>query len=218
MECSFIGKRAIVTGAGNGIGRSIAKTLCESGAITYAVSLLQTELDSLKEECPEMNIICLDVTDWTATHSVLTEVGPVDILVNNAAIARFASFLDTTEEDFDATFAVNVKGVLNVTQTVAKNMLDHGVRGSILNLSSIGAVKACSFIVYCASKNAVLQLTRSMAVELGLHQIRVNALLPTTVLGTGMGDACVVELSPEYPEQLRLLTPKRRLAEKRGCD
>ncbi len=214
MECSFVGKRAIITGAGNGIGRSIAKTLYESGAITYAVSLLQTELDSLKKECPNIIVICLDVTDWTATHSVLSKIGPVDILVNNAGVIRFSSLLDTTEDDFNTIFAVNVKGVLNVTQTVAKQMLDHGVKGSILNLSSITAVKACAFPVYCASKSAVQQMTRCMAVELGHHQIRVNALLPTTVLGTGMGDATFAELSPEFAEQFRMTTPKRSLAEK----
>ena len=123
MEEEFKNKRAIVTGAGSGLGRGVAKALCKYGAIVYGVSLLQTELDSLKLECPEITIVCVDLSDWDATEKAITAIGPVDLLVNCAGILTTSSILEFSEEHFDSTFGVNVKAVMHVSSIVAKGML-----------------------------------------------------------------------------------------------
>ncbi len=123
MEGKFKNRCAIVTGAGSGMGRGVAKALWQSGAKVYAVSLLQTELDSLKLECPEINIVCVDLSDWAATEKAITPIGPVDLLVNCAGILTPGSILDFSEDNFDSTFNINVKAVMHVSKIVANSML-----------------------------------------------------------------------------------------------
>ena len=132
MECEFKNKYAIVTGAGSGIGRGIAKALYKSGATVYGVSLLQAELDTLKSECPEISIVCVDLTDWVATEKAITAIGPVDLLVNSAAILTPSSILDFSEDLFDSTFNINAKAVMHVSKIVAKNMLESKSTNKVL--------------------------------------------------------------------------------------
>lgn len=183
----FAGRRALVTGAGKGIGRDTAKALTAAGAQVVALSRSPEDLDSLREECPGMEAVCVDLADWSATEAALRSIGPVDLLVNNAGVALLQPFLEVTEEAFDQSFAVNVRSALLVSQIVARRMIERGVPGAIVNVSSQASQRALqNHTVYCATKGALDTMTKMMALELGPHKIRVNAVNPTVVM-TNMG-------------------------------
>ena len=186
MKFDFQTKRALVTGAGKGIGRQIVKALATHGAQVGALSRDQTDLDSLREETGCETLVA-DLADTAAARAAAERAGDVDLLVNNAGIALLQPFLETTPEAMDRTMAVNVRAVMVVSQVLAANMIRRGNGGSIVNVSSIASSIALrDHASYCASKGALDQLTRVMALELGPHQIRVNAVNPTVVM-TPMG-------------------------------
>ena len=190
MEIRLDGKRALVTGAGKGIGREIAGLLAQCGAEVVALSRTQLDLDSLAAEigCRTITADLADATQAVRATREAEAVGPIDCLVNNAGISIPQSLLETTPEAFDRTMAVNVRAVLLVTQVVARGMIARGRGGSVVNLSSQASMAALAdHAAYCASKGALDLLTKVMALELGPHQIRVNAVNPTVTL-TPMGE------------------------------
>lgn len=187
MDIRFDGKRALVTGAGKGIGRVTAVLLAQCGAEVVAVSRTQADLDSLKREVPGIQTICVDLGDWDATKTALEGVGPIHLLVNNAGISKRQTFFDITKDVFDEVISINVRAMIQVSQIVAKGMVERGEGGAIVNLSSQASqVGIAEEIVYCTSKGAIDSLTRGMAMELGPKKIRVNAVNPTVTL-TPMG-------------------------------
>ena len=187
MQQRFEGKRVLVTGAGKGIGREIARLLAEQGATVVALSRSTDDLESLHQEIG-CEIITADLAHAQATIEAAQLAGRVDLLVNNAGISIPQSFLDTSVEALDATLAVNVRAVMLVSQVVARGMIERKQGGAIVNLSSQASmVGLLDHTAYCASKGALDQLTRVMALELGPHQIRVNAVNPTVTL-TPMGE------------------------------
>jgi NAD(P)-dependent dehydrogenase (short-subunit alcohol dehydrogenase family) len=189
MQISLQGKRALVTGAGKGIGREIVRVLraCGCGEIV-AVSRTPSDLDTLAREVPGVTTIAADLADAGAARDAAGRAGPIDLLVNNAGISIPQPLLETTVEAFDRTIAVNVRAVLVITQVIAHGMISRGRGGSIVNLSSQASmVGIYDHAAYCASKGALDNLTRVMALELGPHQIRVNAVNPTVTL-TPMGE------------------------------
>ncbi|KAM7068207.1 L-xylulose reductase [Molossus nigricans] len=189
MELGLAGRRALVTGAGKGIGRSTVQALHAAGVQVVAVSRTQGDLDSLVRECPGVKPVCVDLSDWEATERALGGVGPVDLLVNNAAVALLQPFLEVTKEACDISFDVNLRAVIQVSQIVARDLIARGAPGSIVNVSSQASQRAlANHSVYCATKGAMDMLTKVMALELGPHKIRVNAVNPTVVM-TPMGKA-----------------------------
>jgi L-xylulose reductase len=187
MKIELAGKRALVTGAGKGIGRQICMVLAECGARVVALSRTRADLDSLAGEIG-CETISVDLGDAHAAREAAERAGEIDLLVNNAGISRPQSLLETTVDAFDETMAVNVRAVLLVTQATAKGMIARGRGGAIVNVSSqASSVGITDHAAYCASKGALDQLTRVMALELGPHQIRVNAVNPTVTL-TPMGE------------------------------
>ncbi|XP_018009282.1 L-xylulose reductase isoform X2 [Hyalella azteca] len=189
LSVDFTGKRALVTGAGAGIGRATALRLVELGAEVYALSKTQSKLDSLREENPSIKAICVDLADWEATRKAVMEVTPIHLLVNNAARIEFGPILTVSMEEVDKTMDINVKGVLNVVQVVASDLISRGQKGNIVNVSStLGHKPAAQTATYAASKAAVESLTKSMALELSSKGIRVNALSPTLVMDTSSGE------------------------------
>ncbi|XP_074605520.1 L-xylulose reductase-like [Brevipalpus obovatus] len=189
MDILFSGKRAIVTGAGRGIGRDLVKRLHKHGAHVIAISRNNDHLITLANECPGIETISVDLQDWDKTKEVLMKLDPVDLLVNNAAVGQLCPIGEVTKEEVEFTMKVNVHSVINVTQEVAKKMKASGKKGSIVNVSSqAGIVALQDHVVYCASKGAVDQITRVSALELGPHGIRVNSVNPT-VVWTDMGKA-----------------------------
>lgn len=187
MDIHLKGKRALVTGAGKGIGREIAAVLTECGAQVVALSRTQGDLDSLKAEIG-CETIHADLTDANDARRAAEDAGEIDLLVNNAGISILQSFLETTVEAFDDVIAVNVRAVLVISQVIARGMIARGRGGAIVNLSSTASSVALrDHTSYCTSKGALDQLTRMMALELGPHQIRVNSINPTVTL-TPMGE------------------------------
>jgi L-xylulose reductase len=187
MNIRFDRQRILVTGAGKGIGRAIAQMLARDGATVVALSRTADDLTSLQREIGGESIVC-DLADAAATRAAIERAGPVDLLVNNAGISVPQPFLETTPEAFDRTMAINVRAALVVAQTVARGWVARRHAGVIVNLSSQASLAALTdHAAYCASKGALDALTRVMALELGAHGIRVNALNPTVTL-TPMGE------------------------------
>ena len=187
MEIRFDGKCALVTGAGKGIGRATAIALRKCGAEVIALSRTLSDLESLAKEQPDIRTVHLDLSDIAAVRTQVPKLGPVHLLVNNAAIGEVQPFLDVTEESFDRLFNVNVKSCLFVAQAVARGMVERGGGGAIVNVSSQASQAALlDHTVYSATKAALDSMTRTMALELGPKQIRVNAVNPTVVM-TAMG-------------------------------
>jgi len=187
MEINFTGKRALVTGAGKGIGRSTAKMLAKGGAEVIALSRTQADLDSLKAEEPAIQTVCVDLFDIEATLKKIESLGDIHLLVNNAGIAILGPFEEAKPDDFDKIFAVNVKAPMFIAQVVAKKMIAGHFAGAIVNVSSQASKKALKdHTLYCSTKASLDMLTKSMALELGPHNIRVNAVNPTVTM-TDMG-------------------------------
>ncbi|XP_016070900.1 PREDICTED: L-xylulose reductase-like [Miniopterus natalensis] len=140
-------------------------------------------------QCPGIKPVCVDLSDWEATERALSGLGPMDLLVNNAAVALLQPFLEVTKEACDSSFGVNLRAVIQVSQIVARGLIARGAPGSIVNVSSQASQRALTnHTVYCATKGAMDMLTKVMALELGPHKIRVNAVNPTVVM-TPMGKA-----------------------------
>lgn len=187
MDIRFDGKRALVTGAGNGLGKAIAVKLLECGAKTVAVSLIQSELDALKAEYPAIETLTLDLSNWDNVEKEISALGHFDLLVNSAGVTRLAPLVDVKEADFDFVFNTNIKALLNVSRVVARSMVEKKTGGAIVHMSSAASLRALKdHAVYCASKGAVDSLTMVMALELGPHKIRTNCVNPTAVM-TDMG-------------------------------
>ena len=182
MNISLSGKRVLITGAGRGIGRALALGVVACGGHVIALSRTQAHLDTLKAQCPSVETVACDLTDWEATRAAVETLGPVHCLVNNAGTGYLKPFLEVNEAEIDNTFDVNLKAVINVSQVVARGMVASGEGGAIVNISSIRALNPKeNTSVYCASKAALDHLTRVMTLELGPHGIRVNCVNPNHV-------------------------------------
>lgn len=180
MELCLGGKRVVVTGASQGIGNFIARELSKYGATVIAVARTASKLEKLQSEVPNIIPVPVDLTDWEATQTALSKVGPIDLLVNNAAMAVLEPVGEIKPDTFDMTFATNVKAAINVSQVCIKSMKERKIPGAIVNISSQAGTAALDrHAVYGASKAALDQLTRAMALELGPFNIRVNSVSPT---------------------------------------
>ncbi|RWS23908.1 L-xylulose reductase-like protein [Leptotrombidium deliense] len=195
MDICLTGKRALVTGAAKGIGKGVAIRLAEYGAEVVAFDKDKESLEQLKNEHPSMEIHLIDISNWENTKKVISQIGPVDLLVNNAVHVKVDVFGNISEDDVDKYYniihlqlAVNVKAVINITQEVVKGMIDNKREGcSIVNVSSIAAnVAMGAYLVYGATKAALHQITRVSALELGKYQIRVNAVISGPVVSQAM--------------------------------
>jgi NAD(P)-dependent dehydrogenase (short-subunit alcohol dehydrogenase family) len=183
------GKVAVVTGAGSGNGRAFALGYASEGAAVLAADIDQDGLEQtadLAERAGGTIETCLtDVTSSQAVSAMFDAAerayGQVDILMSNAGIIHRTEFLDLTEEIFDRIIAVNLKGVFLCGLEGARRMAQSG-GGAIINIASVNSLIAASnTAAYCASKGGVQMLTRSMAVSLAPHRIRVNAIAPGTI-------------------------------------
>lgn len=180
------GKRALVTGAGRGIGVAAAEVLAAFGAHVTLVSRSETEVAEaarvIRDSGGQADHLTLDVTDVVAVRAALADVEPFDILVNNAGTNRPGPFVDATVEDFDAVAGLNIRAAFFVAQTVTRRLIETGRPGSIIHVSSqMGHVGAVNRTVYCTTKFAIEGMTKAMAVELAPHGIRVNSLCPTFI-------------------------------------
>jgi len=180
------GRRALVTGAGRGIGLAAAAALAEYGAEVTLVSRNAGELaaavDAIIAAGGKAHALVLDVTDTDAVTAAIEAAEPFHILVNNAGTNRPKTTVDVTPDDFDVVMELNVRAAYFVAQSVARRLVAAGVPGSIINISSqMGHVGGANRSLYCASKWAMEGFTRAMAVDLAPHGIRVNTICPTFI-------------------------------------
>jgi len=179
MTQKLTGKRALVTGAGKGLGRAIALAYAQQGAQVYAMARTASDLDSLAAENSNIVPLVADVLSDSAL-SQIEALGSLDILMNNAGTNQPEPMVDVLDETLDRVMDLNVRSVFRVTRTVLAQMNDGG---SIIHMSSqMAHVGSPNRTVYCMTKAALEGLTRAMAVELGPRGIRTNTLCPTFVM------------------------------------
>jgi NAD(P)-dependent dehydrogenase (short-subunit alcohol dehydrogenase family) len=216
----FQDRVAMVTGAARGLGLAAGERLAAEGARVVLVDL-PAELGGdtekrLRAAGVELTYLQADVTDRAQVDAVVDRVvrdfGRIDVLVNNAAIFKPTPFFEATENDLVDVLSVNVRGTFSVTQAVAERMVRAGNGGAIVNMSSIMAAHgAPNLVAYSASKGAISAMTRSMAVALAEHGIRVNAVAPGMIVTEFTKD-----LGESDPDLVRLVlsrTPLGRLGE-----
>jgi len=180
---SLRGKAAVVTGGATGIGEAIVRALCEQGSRVAFLDINAQAAEALVQSLPENppRFHACDLTDSGALQTVFAEIGPVDILVNNAANDTRHTIESVTPESWDESIAVNVKHQFFAAQAVIPGMKQAG-HGSIINMSSIAwMIPSTGVPLYVTAKAAVVGLTRTLAHELGRHNIRVNAVLPGAI-------------------------------------
>jgi NAD(P)-dependent dehydrogenase (short-subunit alcohol dehydrogenase family) len=190
---SYAGKRVLVTGSGRGIGRSIALLMAKQGADVTVVSRTRTELDSLAEQIQGLGsrawVRTCDLSDAEDTMTLITEsaeeMGGLDVLVNNAGggdIGLLGPLEDTTLSLYDSTFALNLRSPFFACVRAIKEMTARNIHGSILNIASLdGVFPTPGEAVYGAAKAAMVSFTQSLAIEVGHHGIRVNAIAPSLI-------------------------------------
>jgi len=180
------GKRALVTGAGRGIGLAAAAGLAQSGAHVVLVARTSAEIDEaaaeIRAEGGSAESLVLDVTDLPAVRAAIGAQAPFHVLVNNAGTNRPRSFLEVTEDDYDSITLLNQRAAYFVAQAVAQRMVATGTQGSIIHMSSqMGHVGGARRTVYCMTKHGIEGLTKAMAIDLAAHGIRVNTIGPTFI-------------------------------------
>ncbi|MFD6886461.1 SDR family NAD(P)-dependent oxidoreductase [Streptomyces sp. NPDC059957] len=211
------GRTALITGAASGIGRATALLLAEAGAAVHCADRddqgLKETVELITKAGGRATAHPLDVTDRAAIKASIAQAGPLDITAAIAGIMHSSSVLETSDEDLDRVLDINFKGVLRTCQEAARAMIAAGRPGSIITMAS-GAVDAAQpgLLCYSAAKAAVVQLTKTLATEVGPHGIRVNAVAPGWIRTPMTG-----RHSPEVQEQteamMTRMSPLRRVGE-----
>ncbi|MDO9165239.1 MAG: SDR family oxidoreductase [Rhodoferax sp.] len=225
------GRVAFVTGASSGLGAQFARTLSNAGA---AVVLASRRVDRLKDlrsqiegEGGDAHVIELDVTDVDSIKSAVahaeTEVGSIDILINNSGVSTTQRIQDVSEDDFDRMFNTNVRGAFFMAQEVGKRMLARAqgsapgsyTGGRIVNIASMAGLRVLPKIgVYAMSKAAVVQMTKAMALEWGKYGINVNAICPGYI-DTEINHQ---HWKTEQGKKLMQMLPRKRVGQAKDLD
>lgn len=180
------GRRALVTGAGRGIGLAAAAALAEAGAHVTLCARTANEIEeaaaAIRARGQAADALALDVTDVAAFAAAIDAREPYDVFLNNAGTNRPKPVTDVTQDDFDAVMNLNVRAAYFAAQAVARRLIAAGRPGSIINMSSqMGHVGGPNRSLYCASKWAMEGFSKAMALDLAGHKIRVNTLCPTFI-------------------------------------
>jgi len=212
-------KIAIVTGARRGMGRTHALTLARAGAkvVVSDISLEECEnvVKEIKKQRGDALAVKCDVSKREEVEEMIKKTidkwGKVDILINNAGICQFKPFLDLTEEEWDRTININLKGYFLCAQATAKEMAKQK-SGVIVNIASVAmgqqGIGFINLVHYCASKGGIAAMTEAMALELAPYNIRVNAIAPG-MIDTPMVDT--VKQDPKQTEALLAVVPMHRM-------
>jgi len=211
------GRTAFITGAASGIGRASAVLLAEAGATVHCADLDEKGLHETRELIADNGGTALthtlDVSDRAQIKAAIDSMDGLDIMAAVAGIMHTSSVLETKDEDLDRVLAVNFKGILYACQESARTMITNGTPGSLVTMAS-GAMDAANagLLCYSVAKAAVVQLTKTLATELGPHAIRVNAVAPGWVR-TPMTDRHDAELQHQAEAALIRKSPLRRVGE-----
>jgi NAD(P)-dependent dehydrogenase (short-subunit alcohol dehydrogenase family) len=225
------GRIALVTGASSGLGTQFARTLARAGAAVVLASRRTERLKELRAEIEaeggDAHVVELDVTRVDSIRSAVahaeTEVGSIDILVNNSGVSTTQRIQDVSEDDFDFVFDTNVRGAFFVAQEVGKRMLARSkgaapgsfTGGRIINIASVGGLRVLPQIgPYCMSKAAVIQMTRAFAMEWGRFGINVNAICPGYI-DTEINHR---HWQSEQGQKLVQMLPRKRVGQARDLD
>ena len=225
------GRVAFITGASSGLGAQFARTLAGAGAAVVLASRRLDKLKALRAEIEgqggDAHVVELDVTDHDAIKSAVahaeTEVGSIDILVNNSGVSTTQRIQDVSPDDFDRVFDTNVKGAFFVAQEVGKRMLARAkgaapgtyTGGRIINIASMAGLRVLPQIsVYCMSKAAVVQMTKAMALEWGRYGINVNAICPGYI-DTEINHQ---HWQTEQGQKLVQMLPRKRIGQAKDLD
>ncbi|QHE86902.1 SDR family oxidoreductase [Hydrogenophaga sp. BPS33] len=225
------GRVALITGASGGLGEQFAKTLANAGAAVVLASRRTDRLMALRArieaEGGDAHVVAMDVTDRASIKAAVahaeTEVGAIDILVNNSGVSTTQRLQDVSEEDYDFIFDTNTKGAFFVAQEVGRRMLARAngaapgtyVGGRIVNIASMAGLKVLPQIgVYAMSKAAVVQMTKAMAQEWGRFGINVNAICPGYI-DTELNHH---HWKTEQGQKLIHMTPRKRLGSPKDLD
>ncbi|WP_284620091.1 SDR family oxidoreductase [Aquabacterium humicola] len=225
------GRVAFVTGASSGLGAQFARTLSAAGAGVVLAARRVERLKTLRAELESLggdaHVVGLDVTDPESIKAAVahaeTEMGTIDILVNNSGVSTTQKLVDVTPDDFDYVMDTNTRGAFFVAQEVAKRMIARSrgaapgtfTGGRIVNVASMAGLRVLSQIgVYCMSKAAVVHMTKAMALEWGKFGINVNALCP------GYIDTEINHhhWQTEAGQKLISLLPRKRVGEPKDLD
>lgn len=209
---------ALITGGAQGIGYACAEAIAELGHRIVLADINAEGVHAAAEKLGNRAVgMACDMGDPAAVNAMFdkieAELGPVSVLVNNAGVAMPADFLDTKLEDFQRVIDINLTGVFIALQRAAKTMVAKGIKGAIVNMSSINAQVAIPSIpAYCASKGGVNQLTKASALALAPHGIRVNAVGPGSI-DTAM--LAGVNANPDAMKMVMSRTPLQRIGSAR---
>jgi len=230
-EIDLSGRVALVTGASSGLGAQFARVLAKAGAgVALAgrrVERLKTLRAEIEAEGGDAHVVALDVTDHDSIRSAVahteTEMGTIDILVNNSGVATTQPLIDVESEDFDYVFDVNVRGAFFMAQEVGKRMIARAkgaapgtfTGGRIVNIASMAGLRVMPKIgVYAMSKAAVVQMTKAMALEWGRYGINVSAICPGYI-DTEMNH---MQWETEQGKKLISMLPRRRVGNPADLD
>ena len=184
------GKVALITGSAVGIGNEVARLFAEHGASLILIDRDQVRnratADELERSGAAVRAIGLDLRDGAAIRAVVSDalqaIGPIDVLINNAGIYPRRPFLETSEQEWDEMQAINLKSMFHLAQAVLPSMIARRA-GKIVNISSVTFhVGVANLVHYVASKGGVIGLTRSLAREMGEHNVHINCITPGAIL------------------------------------
>lgn len=230
-EIDLSGRVALVTGASSGLGAQFARTLARAGAGVVLAARRTERLKTLRAEIEaeggDAHMVALDVTHHDSIKAAVahaeTEMGTIDILVNNSGVSTTQRLVDVTPEDYDFVMDTNTRGAFFVAQEVGKRMIARSrgtapgtfTGGRIVNVASMAGLRVLSQIgVYCMSKAAVIHMTRAMALEWGRFGINVNAICPGYI-DTEINHA---HWQTEAGQKLVQMLPRKRLGEPQDLD
>lgn len=198
MAGRLSGKQAVVTGAGQGIGRAVALAFAREGATVTAASRTLSKMDNLPAQSPAISPVALDVTDGPAVARTLAAAGRVDILVNCAGWVHEGTILDCSDADWAQSFDQNVTSAFHAIRAVLPGMTERG-KGAIVNVASVASsiTGVAGRAAYGASKAALVGLTKAVARDVIASGVRCNALCPGTTDSPSLGDRIAASGDPE---------------------